>query len=114
MKVATRGQGDVGIVDLTGDLDSFIDVNAFHDAIKQLLAAGSRHVLVNLGGVGYVSSPGLGALMSGVASLHQAGGTLKLIAPGERVRTLLNVTRLAELFEIYDDEGAGLASFAGG
>ena len=114
MKVSTRKKGDVGIVELTGKLDSFLDVGAFHSAIKDLLASGGRHVLVDLSRVDYVSSPGLGALMSGVASVHQAGGQLKLLAPGERVRTLLSVTRLIDLFEIYDDEAGGVASFAGG
>src|SRR5262245_4989881 len=113
MKVSTRRQGDVDILELVGDLDSFLDVGIFHASIKELLAAGRNKVLVGVRGVGYVSSPGLGALMAGVASLHRAGGRLKLLAPGDRVRTLLNVTRLAEVFEIHDDEGTGLASLAG-
>ena len=114
MKVTTRRTGEVGIIQLEGKLDSFIDVSTFHGAIKDLLNTGSRNVLVDLSGVTYISSPGLGALMSGVASVHQSGGQLKLLSPGERVRTLLTVTRLIDLFEIYDDEPGGLASFGGG
>ena len=111
MKVSTRRDGEIGILAMVGDLDLGADTAAFHAAVRELVSGGAKHILVDLAGVGYVSSPGLGALVSGMATLRETGGQFKLVAPAERVRAVLAVTRLTQVFEIFGDQASALASF---
>lgn len=111
MKLKSRVVGDVGIVEISGTLSGGPDAEKYHAAVKQHVSEGRTKVLVDLGRVNHINSSGLGILMASVATLGQAGGTLKLSRPGHRVSSLLMVTRLIQIFETYEDEDSALASF---
>jgi anti-sigma B factor antagonist len=70
--------------------------------IKELFAQGHREVILNLLGVPYMDSGGVAALVRGHTAASRCGGRFKLVAPGPRVRTLLERTRLVRVFEVYD------------
>ena len=81
-------------------------------AIKELIERGTVNVVVDLGGVKHINSPGLGILMAGVASLGAANGFLKLMRVGRKIGNLLMITRLSTIFETYEDEDSAVASFS--
>jgi anti-sigma B factor antagonist len=79
--------------------------------LKRMVEDGRVQVIVDLSDVPFVDSSGLAALVSGLKSTRQAGGTLKLAGLGEQARTVFRLTMLERVFEIYADAEAALASF---
>ena len=67
---------------------------------------------MNLRGVNYIDSSGLGELVSAFTSMRKQGGELKLLNLTKRVRDLLQVTKLYSFFDITDDEAASVKSFS--
>jgi anti-sigma B factor antagonist len=69
-------------------------------------------VLLNLSDVPYIDSSGIGELVSAFTSVRKAGGKLKLLNLTKRVRTVLEITRLYEVFDVQDNEIAAIHSFS--
>jgi anti-sigma B factor antagonist len=74
------------------------------DAVRRQLAAGRRHLVLDLARVPYVDSCGLGTMVQAYVSAHRAGGSVKLWNITPRVRQLLTITRLLTVFELYQPE----------
>jgi anti-sigma B factor antagonist len=110
LKIATEVSGDIFIVRCTGRIVFGDEAAAFRERLVQLLL-GTPNVLVNLSGVDYVDSRGLGILVAILVSSVKRGGELKLVAPSKRVAEALQRTHLDKVFMIYRDEGEGLAAF---
>ena len=83
------------------------------DNLRKLIAENKRIVL-NLGGVNYIDSGGLGTLVSLYTTAHNAGGSIKLANLTQRVGDLLQVTKLVTIFEVYDSEEEAIESFRKG
>lgn len=113
MQVDQRIEGDVVVVKVTGDitLGKGGDV-ILKDKINSLLQQGHRKLLLDLGGVAYVDSAGLGQLVQIHATCTRQGATLKLLNVTKRLKDLLVVTRLLVVFDAFDTEAEALASFA--
>ncbi len=112
MELEQRIAGDVAIIKVTGDitLNKGGDV-LLKDKVQSLLQQGHKHLLVDLSGVSYVDSAGLGELVQAYATTKTRGGALKLLNVTKRLRDLLVVTKLLTVFETFDDEASALASF---
>ena len=112
MQVEQRIQGNVAIITVTGDitLNKGGDV-LLKDKVQSLLQQGSRNIVIDLGGVSYVDSAGLGELVHAYATTKNKGGSLKLLNLTKKLRDLLVVTKLLTVFDTYDNESAALASF---
>lgn len=80
---------------------------------QRLRSAGDSHkrIVLDLAGVDYIDSAGLGTLVAGAASVRRAGGELKLANLTARVRDLMQITRLSTLFEVYDSLDKARSSF---
>lgn len=102
--------GDESIVKLTGPL-VLNTLFGFQDTMQQQTAAVT---LVDLHGVPYVDSAGLGSLVKFFVSYKRHGRKLVLIAPSEQVQSLMSMTKIETLFEIYPSAAdAGRSSAAG-
>jgi anti-sigma B factor antagonist len=113
MRVRERCVGDVTILDIAGPLTDDDDVSiGLRDALTRLIQGGRVRLLVNLAEVPSVGSASLGALAYGYTSAKRRGGTLKLAGASHRVHDLLAITRLHTVFETFDHETEGVASFA--
>jgi anti-sigma B factor antagonist len=114
MQIEQRTSGDVTIVTINGDitLNKGGDV-MLKDKIHSLLQQGQKKILLDLGGVSYVDSAGLGQLVQVHTTASNGGGQLKIINVTKRLKDLLVVTKLVTVFDSYDDEAAALASFGG-
>jgi anti-sigma B factor antagonist len=110
-QAATREAGQVAIIDLKGGLTVASGIGLLRQQVKSLVAAGHKNVLVNLKELIYLDSAGMGELVSACTTLRNLGGDLRLVSPQERVRNLLQMTKLASIFSVFGDEQAALRSF---
>jgi anti-sigma B factor antagonist len=112
INISERQAGDVTILDLGGKVTIGEGSVALRNAIRQLLGEGKNKILLNLGGVGYIDSSGIGELVSSFTAVNKEGGTLKLLNLTQKIQDLLAITKLLTVFDVYEDEGEALASFS--
>lgn len=111
VKLSTRQVGDVTVIDASGRITLGEGSSAFRDKIKELVNAGNKKIVVNMAGVTYIDSSGIGELVSGYTTVTNQGGGLKLVNLGKRIQDLLQITKLYTVFETFDDEAAAIRSF---
>src|SRR5450755_543704 len=107
----TRQVGGVTIVDIKGRIVMGAESAALRDLISNLMSQGNNQILLNLAGVDYVDSMGIGSLVSGFASLRKQGGELKLLNVNDKVTDVMQITKLYTVFDIATDEAAAVKSF---
>lgn len=107
-----RKEGPVAIVALHGKVTLGEASESLRSVVEQLASEGCQQVILNLEGVPFIDSAGLGALAMGYTLLKKAGGLLKLAAAPPRVQDALEMTRLTRLFPPYTSEQEAAASFA--
>lgn len=112
MPIAERQVGTVTIIDLSGKLASSEESGGLKDKVTSVFFQGRKQVLINLSGLTYIDSGGLGELVSCLATATRAGGVVKLSNLGKRVQDLLIMTKLLSVFDVYDAEAEAIASFA--
>jgi len=112
MKFSSRKAGDVVVFDLKGGLEGGPDTYKLKEAVKEKLDAGERKFLLNLDGVDYVNSTGVGIVVSVYSSIMNASGVMKVCNAQERVSRIMMVTKLLEVFESYYSEKEALESYA--
>ena len=112
MELEQRIVGGVAIVTVTGDITLNKGGNALlKDKVQSLIHQGQRHLLLDLAGVSYVDSAGLGEIVQSYATTKNRGGALKLLNVTKRLRDLLVVTKLLTVFDTFDDEASALSRF---
>jgi anti-sigma B factor antagonist len=111
LKMSTREVGGVVIVDLSGQITLGEACAAVRDEVRDQTSNGARKILLNLGGVSYIDSAGLGELTSAFTSVKNKGGELKLLSLTKRVHDLMQITKLYTVFDVHDDEKKAIASF---
>ena len=112
MKVSTRQIDGVTILDLSGRITLGEGSVQLREAVRDLLAKGSKQILLNLGDVNYIDSSGIGELVSAYTAVRNQGGDLKLLNLTKKVHDLLQITKLYTVFDIKDDEASAVAAFA--
>ena len=111
MTTNTRKIGNVTIVDITGHIVFGEESAALHNLVSTLLRQGQKQILLNLGGVDYMDSMGMGFLVGASASVRKQGGELKLLNLTDKVADVMQITKLYTVFEIMTDEATGVKSF---
>jgi anti-sigma B factor antagonist len=111
-KANVRLSGSVAIVDLEGRLTLGADCGLIRGTIRDLIGQGRKQILLNLAGVSYIDSAGLGELVGSYASVTNLGGNLKLLNTQSKVNDLMQVTKLYTVFVNYTDEAEAVRSFA--
>jgi len=111
MKFKTRQVDGVTVLDLSGRITLGEGSVTLRDAVRDVVAKGSKNILLNLGGVDYIDSSGLGELVRAYTSVKNAGGTLKLLQLTKKVKDLLQITKLYTVFDVEDDEATAIASY---
>jgi anti-sigma B factor antagonist len=111
MELASREDGDITILTVTGDLVIGEPETTFKKAVTRLLEEGRVNLLVDLSRVGFLDSSGLGALVRALTQSQKEGGQTKLLNAGPQVRKLLQMTKLDSVFEIHSDLEAAVSSF---
>lgn len=111
MDITKRRVGDVTILDLKGKLTIGDGAEVLHDTVASVVFQGERQILLNLAGVPYMDSGGLGELVRCSVITGRASGAVKLINLTSRITDLLAITKLSNVFDSFDSESEALASF---
>jgi anti-sigma B factor antagonist len=86
--------------------------SALRNKIRELVASGSRKIVLNMADVSYMDSSGLGELIAAHTTVTTAGGEIKLLNLAKRVHDLLKLTKLYTVFEAFEDEASAVDSFS--
>lgn len=114
LDISTRKVGDVAVIDLKGRITLGDASGRLRDTIKELITGGTKDILLNLSGVTYMDSSGLGELVGAFATVSNRSGRLKLLGLQPRVFELMHVTKLYSVFEVFEAEDKAIASFQAG
>ena len=110
LKLGVRVVEGVSLVDCRGRLLFGEEASSLRDTVKNLLAE-NKSVVINLADCTYIDSGGLGTLVGSYSTARSAGADIKLAGLGQRVRDVLQITKLVTVFEVYDSEQKALAAF---
>jgi len=97
------------IVEASGTIEFGTSCLQLRELTMRLTTDGGRYFVLDMSGISYIDSAGLGLLLSIYATIRNQGGDLKLLNVGSRVQELLKITQLNQVFEIYDDENQAIA-----
>jgi anti-sigma B factor antagonist len=111
MDFSTRQSDDITIVDLRGRITLGEGSVTVRDTVRDLLSNGQKRILLNLGGVNYIDSSGIGELVSAFTAAKKQGGELKLLNLTKKIHDLLQITKLYTVFDVKDDEALAVESF---
>ena len=112
MEITERMVGEVTILDLKGKLTTGNGAQLLKDKSESLVLQDRHQVIVNLAGVPYIDSAGLGELVACYTTLTRAGGRLTLLNVNTRNHDLLSITKLVTVFETFETEQTAIQSYA--
>lgn len=110
MEMAIREEGPVRILVLEGRLDAAVAAQV-KERIQELLDEGNQHLVLDLGGVTFLDSSGLGALVSCLRRVKEKKGEIKLAALRPEVRSIFDITRVSRLFQICEEVSEAVKAF---
>ncbi len=113
LRISTRTIDGVLVVDCNGRIVFGEESANLRDTVKKLINE-NKNIVLNLSGVSYIDSGGLGTLVALYTSAQTNGGKIKLASLTPRVGDLLQVTKLVTIFEVYDNEEQAVQSFRKG
>lgn len=108
--VRIRQQDQVALVDVVGHL-TFFEASALRESVQTLLRERRKNILLNLSGLMYLDSSGIGELARLYVSVVKHGGTMKVIGLTPKVEEVLKITHLSQVFPEFPDEQTALRSF---
>lgn len=111
MRMSEKEMDGVVVLYPKGKIMGGPDASAVKERLHQLIDQGKKKVVVDLGGVTWMNSSGLGILIGGLTTMRNNGGDLKLAGATEKVQNLLMVTKLITIFESYDTAEEAVASY---
>ena len=111
LNINERQAGDVTVLDMSGKITIGEGSVTLRTAIRRVLEEGKRRILLNLGGVSYIDSSGIGELVSSYTAINKEEGQLKLLNLTQKLQDLLAITKLLTVFDVYENEAEALNSF---
>jgi len=113
LKIETHVADGVTVISCHGRIMFGEEATSLRDTLKKVLSA-NRLIVLNLAGVAFIDSGGLGTLVGVYSSARSGGADIKLTGLGQRLRDVLQITKLATVFELYDSEEQAIAAFRRG
>ena len=111
MQIDERVVDGVTILDLKGKMTLGEGDELLKDKINSLIQQDRKKLVLNLEGVPYIDSAGLGEIVRTYTTVSRQGGKLKLLNLTKRIQDLLAITKLLTVFETYDSEADAIKSF---
>ena len=111
MRITERRVAEVTILQLDGRLELDNGDTVLRDYVNRLVEEGRINLVLDLTDVVRMDSAGIGMLVGKYLTVKRRGGTIKLVHVTTRTSRLLNITKLASVFEIYEREDQALQSF---
>ena len=101
---------DITVVELSGKLALGRESQRIENLIEELVKLGSKRVVLDMSGVDYIDSAGIGMVALAAGKLREAGGKLAVVAPGGRVLHLLTLTQMSTIVSVCPTADAGVAA----
>ncbi len=111
MKFSVREQNGVTVLAPKGKIMGGPDSTELHEKLRDLIKGNAKKVTIDLSDVDWMNSTGLGILISGLTTMRNAGGELKLARVTDKIQSLLVITKLVTVFETHDSVEEAVASF---
>jgi anti-sigma B factor antagonist len=105
-----RQVGQVSVVEVVGKLTS-LESGALRSSIAKLLKEGRKQIVLNLNGLVYLDSSGIGDLVHTYMSVIKGGGEMKVVGLSDKIEEILKITQLYQVFQEFKDERTALQSF---
>lgn len=99
----------VFLVEMKGRLTSF-EAKAFREMIEKLLTHGHSQIVLNLTGLDYLDSSGIGELVRNYMTTIKRGGEMRVVGLAPKVEEILKITQLYQVFPEYPDEASAVES----
>lgn len=109
LTLATREIDGATIVSVSGEIDVYT-APKLRDQITELVSEGRHHLIVDMGGVEFLDSTGLGVLVGGLKKVRANGGSLRLICHQDRLLKIFRITGLAKVFVIFASTDEAIAA----
>lgn len=111
MTVKEKESNGIVILELSGKIMGGPDASLLNDKLHELIDKSQTKVVIDLGGVNWMNSSGLGILIGGLTTMRNNKGELKLANVTDRIQSLLMITKLLTVFETHDTVDKAIASF---
>jgi anti-sigma B factor antagonist len=111
MKVKIEEKYQAAIIELSGNLVGGENADLFRNKLYELIEQKKKNIVVDMTNVKMVNSTGIGILISGLTTLKNASGDLKLAHISDNVKGVLSITRLNNVFHIYSNVDEAVKSF---
>ena len=111
MRMKTSEKYGAVVITLKGNVMGGPDSQEFQDLLHKFLEENKKNIIVDLGGVKFMNSTGLGMLISGYTSVKNSGESLKLANATEKINSLLVITKLITIFENFNSVDEAAESF---
>jgi anti-sigma B factor antagonist len=112
LQIAEQRIDDVTVLVLTGQMLLDDGDLAYRKKVHELIDEGRPKILVDLGGVTYIDSSGIGMMVAKLKTAREKKGDIKLLRLSQRTQHLLAMLKLVLVFEVFDDEAAAVRSFS--
>jgi len=107
----TKTEGDIQIVNISGQLDAFT-VSNLKSEFKKLTDAHSIKFILNLGKVDYANSTAIGAIVAVAQQVRKRKGDIKLCGMNDDIRKVFDLVGASKILEIFKSEQEALKSFS--
>ena len=111
--MTNREVNGASVLALDGRIVMGAEGEALRKELETLVAQGNKNIVLNLSNIEYIDSAGLGTLIAAHLSAKSNGASLKLCHLGSKLQEVLQITRLATVFQVCNTEAAAVASFSG-
>jgi anti-anti-sigma factor len=111
-KLVSRKVDSVRVIKINGRLDPGDGPDRLAEVVQGFVAEDEVNFLLDLRGVTYISSTGVGSLIKCYRAVLKKKGAFKLLSPSQSVMNILAISKLDGVFEVFTDEKSALASFA--
>ena len=103
--------GDVNVISVEGNIKGGQGVINLHSTIKGCLESKTDKIVVDLKGVEWMGSVGIGILICCLTAVKNAGGDMRLSGINDKIHELLQMTKLDKIFDIYPDAQKAVGSY---
>jgi anti-sigma B factor antagonist len=111
MKFSTKEIAGSTVIKLEGNVLGGPDAAELNNSLHKLVEAKKKKVVIDLSDVPFMNSSGLGMLIGSVTTMRNAGGDLKLAGASAKIKNILSVTKLLNVFELYETAKEAAESF---
>ncbi|MEY9875710.1 anti-sigma B factor antagonist [Streptacidiphilus sp. MAP12-33] len=109
LSLSTRSVGDRTVVEVGGEIDVYT-APKLREQLVELVNEGHYHLIVDMEGVDFLDSTGLGVLVGGLKRVRAHEGSLRLVCNQERILKIFRITGLTKVFPIHGSVDEAVAA----